>query len=322
MRTTRPRPFDMEERYPFLAAYRRTAVRLHPRPGNPGVTDSSVGGPLLWPADEPWPVCEDTDHDETPYATIADVRRERLLIATRNLEQARGGDGAAHHEAFLALRRSSRARVPEGSGGGFIGVAQLFARDVPDLPRPAGTDLLQVLWCPYTHEREEYLPSVRLVWRDSAAVTTPIEDPSPTVWAGEPGYVPESCVVHPEPVPEYPLAMWAGTPTLDGLEDYDDEWAVTHGWKVGGWGGYCGYTDIDLPECGCGAVTEPLLTVGNGEWSTHDGRWRPVEDDEFTPTLAHPTDWEPVRTHIGRAYMMQIFRCGAGFDCAPTVLMT
>ncbi|WP_206664047.1 hypothetical protein [Thermomonospora catenispora] len=28
------------------------ATRLHPRPGTPTVHDGSVGGPLLWPADE------------------------------------------------------------------------------------------------------------------------------------------------------------------------------------------------------------------------------------------------------------------------------
>ncbi len=59
-RTTPPRP-DVAAAVPELAAYARTATRLHPRPGAPGVGDSSVGGPLLWPAEEPWPVCT-ADH--------------------------------------------------------------------------------------------------------------------------------------------------------------------------------------------------------------------------------------------------------------------
>jgi hypothetical protein len=34
-----------------------------------------------------------------------------------------------------------------------IPVAQLYARDVPDLPCPDGTDLLQVLWCTFNSSR-------------------------------------------------------------------------------------------------------------------------------------------------------------------------
>jgi hypothetical protein len=56
-RTTPPRPVDIAAVFPEIASLARTATRLHPRPGTPGVRDSSVGGPLLWPSGEPWPVC-------------------------------------------------------------------------------------------------------------------------------------------------------------------------------------------------------------------------------------------------------------------------
>ncbi|MEW2267655.1 hypothetical protein AB0913_34660, partial [Streptomyces sp. NPDC047868] len=55
IRTTPPRPVDVTALFPQLAPLARTTTRLHPRPGSPTVRDSSVGGPLLWPADEPWP---------------------------------------------------------------------------------------------------------------------------------------------------------------------------------------------------------------------------------------------------------------------------
>lgn len=42
---------------PDLAAYARTARRLHPYEAQPTTSDSHIGGPLTWPADEPWPVC-------------------------------------------------------------------------------------------------------------------------------------------------------------------------------------------------------------------------------------------------------------------------
>lgn len=48
-RTTPPRPLDVEAAFPALAAHRRTATRMHPRPGTPTVRDSSVAGPVLWP---------------------------------------------------------------------------------------------------------------------------------------------------------------------------------------------------------------------------------------------------------------------------------
>ncbi|MFE5868156.1 hypothetical protein ACFQ6V_05790, partial [Streptomyces roseifaciens] len=53
IRTTPPRPVDVAAVFPQLAPLARTATRLHPRPGAPSPHDSSVGGPLLWAADEP-----------------------------------------------------------------------------------------------------------------------------------------------------------------------------------------------------------------------------------------------------------------------------
>ncbi|WP_228644031.1 hypothetical protein [Microtetraspora sp. AC03309] len=51
-RTTPPRPVDLTAVFSELEGHARTATRLHPRPGVPDVRSSSVGGPLLWPADE------------------------------------------------------------------------------------------------------------------------------------------------------------------------------------------------------------------------------------------------------------------------------
>ncbi|BBH67743.1 hypothetical protein ACTI_44280 [Actinoplanes sp. OR16] len=51
-RATPPRPLDITALFPELREHSTTATRLHPRPGAPTVADSSVGGPLLWPADD------------------------------------------------------------------------------------------------------------------------------------------------------------------------------------------------------------------------------------------------------------------------------
>ncbi|WP_211349077.1 hypothetical protein [Micromonospora pisi] len=53
MHTTALAPVDMDAVFPQLRAYKRTTTRLHPRKGSPSVDQSSVGGPQLWPTDEP-----------------------------------------------------------------------------------------------------------------------------------------------------------------------------------------------------------------------------------------------------------------------------
>lgn len=109
-----PIPFDVEAVFPELAGSAREVTLLYPRAGAPGPGDSSLGGPLLWPADEPWPMCAEADHYE-PLAPP--VGPEPV------------------------------AMVP---------VVQLYARDVPGLVFPAGSDLLQILWCPLVHEDAPY----------------------------------------------------------------------------------------------------------------------------------------------------------------------
>lgn len=56
---------------PELAPYAREAALLHPERGEPGLGNSSIGGPLLWPSDEPWPCCSlpDTQSFEGVSAT-------------------------------------------------------------------------------------------------------------------------------------------------------------------------------------------------------------------------------------------------------------
>jgi len=78
-RTTPPRPVDVTAIVPDISPLARTALRLHPRRGKPAFTDSSVGGPLSWPADEPWPTCDRQHFSEEPPTTIFRVRRAREL---------------------------------------------------------------------------------------------------------------------------------------------------------------------------------------------------------------------------------------------------
>src|SRR5262249_57878168 len=81
-------------------------------------------------------------------------------------------------------------------------VLQLYAADVPDLPFPPGTDLLQLLWCPYDHE-PYYAPRPELHWRatdiNGLLLAYP---PHPT---GAPrDHSPAQCVLHPQQRIGYP----------------------------------------------------------------------------------------------------------------------
>jgi hypothetical protein len=177
-RTTPPRPVDITERFPELREHSATATRLHPRPGKPTTADSSVGGPLLWPADEPWPVCTDGDtHHIVDLCTPAVVRRRREIWAAAEARAA--GSGARY-----SFTDEDQAELPRYGGSEphdlvdqpipLVPVAQLYRRDVPDFAGPDGADLLQVLWCPLDHPQEGYIPRVRVYWRRSATVTAPL----------------------------------------------------------------------------------------------------------------------------------------------------
>lgn len=200
-RTTPPRPFDIETLFPELAAHRGTCTRLHPRPGTPTPYDSSVGGPLLWPADEPWPTCTQ-EHRRNKGRRIADIHEERRLHAEAKDRPLTDEE----RERLTTLQR--RHKLPDIEATHpvpLLPLAQLYARDVPNLPAPPGLDLLQVLWCPFEAHGFPHAPAVHLRRRDStAALDAVLTNPPLPAVVGYEGLVPEPCVLHPEPgVVEY-----------------------------------------------------------------------------------------------------------------------
>jgi hypothetical protein len=278
--TTPGAPVNVEAAFPEFVGQARTTVRLHPRSGQPGPHDSSLGGPLLWPAGEPWPVCASPDHDEIgePVPTT-------------------------------------------------VAVLQLFARDVPELPFPDGTDVLQVLWCPGLHEEGFWpLPVVR--WRAASSVTGPLLD-APEIDPDEPevneGYVPEPCVLSPERVSEYPdgwelddeqrerVRSWAGA---QGWEYFADLGAAP-GTKVGGWPNWV--QEPAYPECDkCGEPMTHLLTIASWEWDGDSWRrWVPLEElpldrrreDTLPEGLAHSDDAGLMLADAGSMYLLVCESC-------------
>ncbi|MBA9003079.1 DUF1963 domain-containing protein [Thermomonospora cellulosilytica] len=277
--TTPPKPVRIEQVFPELRSLARTTVRLHPRPGRPGTTESSLGGPLLWPADEPWPHCAEFDRH---YAFERDLPSEPLPL------------------------------VP---------ILQLFARDVPELPFPAGTDVCQVLWCPLDHD-PLYCPDVQVRWRDSASITRPRTEPPPVdLEYSADNYLPRPCALAPERVTEFPhysdldpeLArrITAWEEQIERRWRYHYHLSVAPGTKVGGWVHWI--QDPIWLTCECGHALEHLLTIASGEsdgqsWKT----WTPAEEHPGMDANGRPRrrlDRRPADLMIGDVGDVYLFTC-------------
>lgn len=343
-RTTPPRPLDAEALFPELAAHRGTTTRLHPRPGAPGVTESSVGGPLLWPADEPWPVCTEP-HPHARGRRPDDIRRRRRILA-EVWAREEPDSGPTDGERLLLTELERRHRLEGDAADGplpLIGLAQLFRRDIPDLPAgPDDRDLLQVFWCPFdAHGPSRHGMLLDLRWRRSWEVTDVRTAPPRPRVVGFDGYVPEPCVLHPEQVVTYPFAGLLPKDLCDRIEAWEEEqeevWAevweeaeedrgeplggdtgapgrpvsyqcdlsIPPGFRVGG---FASWHTTDPSPVNCPACTAPmrlLLTVDSSEWDGGSGSWRPVEERGL-PARSHGT---PTEVTVGRSGELNVFAC-------------
>ncbi|MGW1269971.1 hypothetical protein [Streptomyces sp. NPDC002491] len=342
IRTTPARLVDVTAVVPRLAPLARTATRLHPRPGSPTPYDSSVGGPLLWPADEPWPYCDKPHEWDQVNEVLSpqDVRRQRRVRAAAANRPGGDPQGSRYTREESAIDERIKVGRPWPKGPiALLPVAQLYVRDVPTLRPPghAGADLLQVLWCPFDHPAQ---PETALFWRSAAAVTDILDTPPEPPAIQYPGYLPEPCLLAPEQITEYPdfreldkelrhqLEEWrrwqaADTP-LDRSDTpcskdfysglYRDRLSVAPGWKVGGWTRW-DLTDPEPRLCpSCGADMDPLLTIASAEWNTGDPDWTPIEDRALSSSTTEPAPWNPTMLDLARGYDLQLHVCPASPD--------
>ncbi|MEU8972992.1 hypothetical protein AB0D11_27685 [Streptomyces monashensis] len=318
-RTTPARPISVEAVFPELAAERGRTTRLHPRPGRPGMRDSHVGGPVLWPDDEPWPVCHEPHRRETEGYAPHEIRIARAAGAW---PPSRPWPGAEV--------------LDEGEPVPFVGLAQLFRRDVPALASgPDGADLVQLFRCPFTHgPRPER--RYRLRWRradetERAAgfLATPSQVPL-LRWEHE---LPEPCVLHPEEVDTYP---WAEDDTLpapliariDAWEDaqtsehgpdalsYQGDLSIPPGWRVGGFPSWASTGPMGIDCASCATPVRLLLTAGSSEMDADSHSWVPMEDRD--PSLRGQASIrgglsvaQPTRLRFGRDRDLHVFTCPA-----------
>jgi hypothetical protein len=328
---TPPRSGELLDTFPELRAYGRTATRLHPRPGPVQAVDSHVGGPLRWPADEPWPTCEHpiAAYEEVPLP-IDLVRRSREAEGRRVQRHILTEEEIEIHDEIAAfvgpgftgwgsfgdgpVVGQRTVIAPHPAPNPLVAVAQLRAADIPDLPRPGGADLLQILWCPFSHPGTDWGPAVTLRWRRESDVAEPFLDP-PTGDFGDEDYVPEPCRLHPEQVVEYPyheelpvdlqerLKAWAGQGE-DSLPSRYLDGVIAPGWKVGG---YASWNVTDLQDTPCPQCASPARLLFVADSSEYDGaseeHWKPLDDPD--PDQA----WEPTGVVVGRYGALRIFAC-------------
>ena len=253
---TPPRTFDLEQTWPWIKSYRRTAIRLHPeasaQPLPPAA--SKIGGAFLWPSNEAWPFCRERDPEhEINAQTWEDFREhqrefklmERMVKPGTNLKQtaqqfeqmferekAKGLPPLTSAEAAEACKaldemnaRMAQMRLPHHTA--YLPVIQLRRDEFPELLWPTGKDVFQLLWCPRVHwegngmhdpdEPPHQSPGFVLKWR-AARLVGPVltKPPKPRE---SPGLV--ECVLHPEEIAEYPQAEEFGRdeikPHLDRL---------------------------------------------------------------------------------------------------------
>ncbi|MCC9312428.1 hypothetical protein LN042_36165 [Kitasatospora sp. RB6PN24] len=326
-RTTPPRPLDIEELFPKPADHRGVNTRLHPRTGSPDTSASSIGGPLLWPADEPWPMCTEPHRRGRGYR-IADIRRRRQLLARAWARDV--APGPTDEERVLLKELERKHRVPDLADTDpvpLIGLVQLYRRDVPGLPAgPDGCDLLQVLWCPFeAHGPSGHGLALHVAWRRSEQVGEPLRAAPEPLLVGFEGALPEPCVLHPEQVATHPhpatlparlqseIDAWEERQERQADEGpdahvltYRHDLSIPPGYRVGGFPSWHS-TDPHATSCAaCGTPMALLLTLDSREWDGGCTSWMPAEDHRLP---AHLRDPRPAKLAFGRYGLLNVFTC-------------
>jgi hypothetical protein len=305
-RRTRPPQQPIDARFPDLLPLQRVAVRLHPHrvavPLPPSA--SKIGGHILWPEEEPWPVCTEREYALEPVTPPHPVAVTDLLT------------GRSYGPTWIGPEDPRHT-------GTYLPVLQLRRADVPELPFPDDSDLFQLVWCPRLHE-DDYQPRIRLYWRREREITHPRASfPRPLALTSDDAansLVPRyECAVAPERIREYPSLTeleQMGLIPDDASEDLWDaqnrgELGTAHGGtKVGGWPVWS-HEPVEL-TCPRGHEMRYLLSFETSE---------PIEDlmlstdeQEILQHLDARVELsyrEPTGMAFGRNGFLQVFWCPA-----------
>lgn len=247
VRTTRAPSVDVATLFPEIAGLAKQTVRLHPRPGpEPAPNASKLGGRILWPAEEEWPICTEP-------------------------EWRRDDDTSPPHEHVyipaLQLRRDDFPELP------FPDDTDLFQL----LWCPNDHELTYSPVCKTFWRKEAVVTNPRVQMPSPAPVE---EDYLPRPCHLHPERVMEypSWGQLPEGVAEA-IERWEEGRSEGGI--YSSELSTAPGTKLGGYGSWI-QGELS-PSCEQGHQMEHLLTIASAEF---DGggwrRWCPIEDIQAT----------------------------------------
>lgn len=185
-------------------------------------------------------------------------------------------------------------------------VLQLNARDFPEIEFFPGTDLLQVLWCVYSHDAPIFAAKPFCYWRNSHDLKAQAVKQMPLPMNEEDvRRLPKPCVLLPERITEFPplegvvlrreeyeKLSSCGLKVGRGADDqhdfarhYELELSASPCNKVGGYP--CWIQSDETPICDGGHRMALLLQLSDGDCT--GPRWLPEEDGS----------WEDYRTLSG-----------------------
>ncbi|MFI9806421.1 DUF1963 domain-containing protein [Streptomyces sp. NPDC052301] len=280
--TTAPSVIQPARDFPELLPHARPAVRLHPRRDRPGPRDSHIGGPLWWPAAEPWPDCADhKDVNGRPYT-------ERMVAV-----------------AQFTAADFPEIRFPDGTDL----VQLLWCTEWHDQPHPAGWgQACRLVW-----RRAADVTGPLIEPPDPAEEGDDDMVPLPCALH------PERVTDYPG---EEELPAGLGERFEAWLEERDlaDDLTTIPGHKLGGFLNWCTTGRPDTLDCGdCGAPLELFLQFDSSEYGLGTygpggapHRFRPLEERDGEPdeALGDPLR-EPVGMVIGRFSHGGLFTCTA-----------
>jgi len=219
-----------------------TTVRLHPRRGRePSTRASKLGGRVAWPAEEPWPTCE--EHGD-PCVAVLQLRR----VDVPELEFPKGTDlfqllwcPKDHEDPPFAPWPVVRWR-----SGALVG--QLLA---PPAPVKGATEQYVPRDCVLNPERVLEYPSAYDI---GLAQLEELDD-----------------LIREKARKDLKKL---GIPDDDPLYQY--HFSVAPGTKVGGYVAWI--QDAEVPMCECGKPMTHLLTVASAEFDGAYQRWMPLSE--------------------------------------------
>lgn len=277
MYTTPAPSVDIASIVPQLAEWRRTAVRLHPRPGNSREDESHIGGPMLDIPDNSRPACEDHPIDHAG---------QRMPRPMESVAQFFQGD----FPELCYPTGCDLLQVYWCPNDHFI--------EYPD--SEYGGPGVSLQW-------------INSATRSGVGRGNPFADAQPY----EESYrVRRPCRITPERVIEFPYAeelpdeIMRRLNALDQAQGllYQNALSVAGGWKIGGWASWHSTDKRDLSCPDCEGPVELLLKADSSEWDGASDRWWPLEDRELgREELA--IAYEPTGVVVGRFGELRVFVC-------------